>query len=88
MENTATLTTRLDQKTTSNFTCLACIAALYSEILGEEITLRKVRHLLHAQLAGFMLIPLATWSVGVLILGLIWFASALYSAKTEWSKHP
>ena len=52
----------------------------------EEITASKLRHLLHVQLAGVMLLPLAACNFGMLLLGIIWFASALYGAKTEWEK--
>ena len=73
-------------KTTTEISALVSLAALYSKLLGEEITQRKLRHLLHVQLAGVMLLPLAACNIGMLLLGIIWFASALYSAKTEWEK--
>lgn len=87
MENTATLSANFTTKATSEFSILVSLATLYSHLLGEEITASKLRHLLHVQLAGVMLLPLAACNIGMLLLGIIWFGSALYSAKTEWEKH-
>ena len=84
MKNTATLNSAYTEKTTTEVQMLVSLAALYSKLLGEEITQRKLRHMLHVQLAGFMLFLLAAWNILALTLGIVWFATALYGAKEEW----
>lgn len=84
MKNTATISSTLCTKTTSELQALTVLAAICSKLLEEEITPRKLRHLLHVQTSGFMLFLFAAWNVGALMLGLAWFATALYSAKQAW----
>jgi hypothetical protein len=71
-------------KATTTSSALTTLAAIYSTLLDETITLRKLHHLLHVQVAGISLLPLATWDTAALFVGIIWFAVALYGAKTEW----
>ena len=84
MKNTAILNSNFTVKSTAEAKELITLAAVYSQLLGEEITQRKLRHLLHVQLAGFMLFLLAAWNILALMLGIVWFATALYGAKEEW----
>ena len=86
MKNTATLNREFTAKSTTEIQVLVSLAALYSKLLGEEITQRKLRHLLHVQLSGFMIFLLASWNVFALVLGVVWFATALYGAKVEWER--
>lgn len=84
MKNSVTMSSTLCTKTTSELQMLTAIAAIYSKLLNEEITPLKLRHLLHVQVSGFMLFLLSAWNAGALMLGLAWFATALYSAKQAW----
>lgn len=84
MKNTATLHHNYSVKNSSDITLFAILATSYSKLLNEDITQRKLCHLLHVQLAGIALPLFAAWNTGALIIGLIWFASALYSAKLGW----
>lgn len=81
MKNTAILQQHYSTEKTSDTQTLESLAALYSKLLGETITPTQACHLLHAQVAGFMLLPLAAWNVAALTIGIVWFASALYGAK-------
>jgi hypothetical protein len=85
MKNTAMLNKAYTAKETSEISALDILARVYSQLLGEEITQRKLHHLLHVQISGFMLFLLAAWNVLALTLGIIWFATALYGAKEEWN---
>ncbi len=85
MRNTAMFNKAYTTKTTTEISALVSLAALYSKLLGEEITQRKLCHLLHVQISGFMLFLLAAWNILALTLGIIWFAAALYGAKEEWN---
>ena len=85
MKSTATINNDYAAKSATEVKALATLAAIYSKLLGEEITQRKLRHLLHVQLSGVMLFLLAAGNIFALALGIAWFASALYSAKVEWA---
>ena len=84
MKNATTIHPNYSAKTHTEAHLLDNIAALYSCLLGEEITQCKLHHLIHVQISGLCLLPLAAWNAGALLLGVAWFASALYGAKTEW----
>ena len=81
MKNTATLQHHYSTEKTADTQTLESLAALYSKLLGETITPTQVCHLLHAQVAGLMLLPLAAWNVAALTIGIVWFATALYGTK-------
>lgn len=87
MKNTATIHRNYSAKTSSEITSLTYLAASYSKLLNEDITQRKLLHLLHVQLAGITLPLLAAWNMSALIIGLVWFASALYNAKLGWQEN-
>lgn len=84
MKNSTALHRDFSVKATTTSSTLTTLAAIYSTLLDETITLRKLHHLLHVQVAGISLLPLATWDTAALFVGIIWFAVALYGAKTEW----
>lgn len=86
MKNTAILNSNFTVKSTAEAKELVTLAAVYSQLLGEEITQTKLYHLLHVQLAGLMLFLFAAWNALALIIGVIWFATALYGAKAEWEQ--
>ena len=85
MKNTTAISSTLCTQTTSELQVLTTLAAIYSKLLDEEITPCKCRHLLHVQVSGFMLFLFAAWNIGALVVGILWFAASLYSAKETWN---
>ena len=62
---------------------LAFTAAIYSKLLGEEVTQRQALHALHAQLA-FFVAGFTSCSLSLRFALMAWLAIALLMCKEAW----
>lgn len=69
----------------SRTTLLQGITNFYSSMLGEKLTTAKTLKLINAQLAFVALILPVNAPLLFHLATLVWFASALFNCKLEWS---
>lgn len=60
---------------------LTVIAAYYSSLIGEELSVEKTARILNAQAAFASLLVLGSMNVVLLVVSLVWFITALLKCR-------